>query len=261
MAGQKFLYVLLAAILSVFVGDFVAHTAIEPHVTSPDLTLLKTAFPKNERIVYDLTWFGIKAGDITLTVNNIGGDKRRIVAVAKSSPLFSLFYPVEDRFVTEVSGPQMLPRWIVIRQREGNYRSLKRAIFDQAGLKVLYEKDDEAPVSYDLPRPAHNEISSFYIMRALPMSIGQSVFVETFASKKSYTVQVQVLQKERFQTKLGEVDTIKVKPELLFEGVYQRKGDVYVWLTNDERRIPVKVKGAIRIGSLVATLADWQILE
>ncbi len=261
MLRKKAPYLFLSIAVFIFFISVMAYTAIQPVTTPPDSRLLKTSFPKNERIVYKVTWFGIKAGDITFMVKDRGKDKWHILAVARSSSLFSLFYPVEDIFETEVSGPEMLPEWIVIRQKEGKYRSFKRVMFDQSGLKIVYEKDDEETVTYSIPRPAHNEISSFFIMRVLPMSIGRSVFVETFASRKSYTVEVKVLQRDRLQTGLGELTTIKVKPVLLFEGVHERTGDVYVWLTDDKRRIPVQVKGAIRIGSLVARLAGWQVFE
>ncbi len=183
------------------------------------------------------------------------------MAVAKSSRLFSLFYPVEDWFETDVYGPDMLPAWIVIRQKEGSYRSDKRVTFNQAALRVVYQADDGAPETYRIPRPSHNEISSFFIMRTLPLPLGRSVFVETFVSRKSYTVEVKILKKELLNTILGSVRTIKVKPELLFEGVHERRGDVYMWCTDDQRRVPVQIKGAIRIGSLVATLREWHVYD
>ncbi|MEK6545277.1 MAG: DUF3108 domain-containing protein, partial [Nitrospinota bacterium] len=68
--------------------------------------------------------------------------------------------------------------------------------------------------------------------------------------KKNWQVEVNVLKKEKIKIYSGEVDTILVKPLLKFEGIFQRKGDLYIWLTDDEKKIPVQVKTSIIIGSI-----------
>lgn len=253
----KFLLALLC--LGMFFSA-ICHGNTCPQVTPPDKNLLKTAFPRSEKIVYRISWFGIKAGEVTLTVSGAGKNGWYLVALAKSSMPFSLFYPVEDKWETEITGSELLPRWMAISQSEGRYTSVKRTWFYQDQKKITFEKDTDPPVSFIVPRPTHNEISSFFIMRTLPLVAGRPVYVETFASKKSYTVEVQVLGKELLSTVLGKVNTIKVKPEIAFEGIRERQGDIYVWLTDDDRRIPVQISGQIRIGSLVAEIIEWKSL-
>ncbi|MGD1075305.1 MAG: DUF3108 domain-containing protein, partial [Thermodesulfovibrionales bacterium] len=38
------------------------------------------------------------------------------------------------------------------------------------------------------------------------------------------------------------------------EGLFQKKGDILIWLTDDDIRIPVKVETEVPIGKVVATL-------
>ncbi|NIP40434.1 DUF3108 domain-containing protein, partial [Candidatus Saccharibacteria bacterium] len=42
-------------------------------------------------------------------------------------------------------------------------------------------------------------------------------------------------KKEKITIPAGTFDTIKVKPLLKSEGIFMRKGDVYIWLTDDEK--------------------------
>jgi hypothetical protein len=65
-----------------------------------------------------------------------------------------------------------------------------------------------------------------------------------------------VLRKEKIKTKLGEFDTVVIKPLMKSEGIFDRKGDMYIWLTDDLRRIPVKMQSKVAVGSITATLVS-----
>jgi hypothetical protein len=69
-----------------------------------------------------------------------------------------------------------------------------------------------------------------------------------------WNLEVQILRKEKIKTKLGVFDTIVIKPLMKSEGTFNRKGDMYIWLTDDEKRIPVKLKTKIVVGHITATL-------
>jgi hypothetical protein len=227
-------------------------------VTRPDPALVKTAFPRNEKMVYDLTWLGVKAGTVSLHILQREDGSWRVLGEARSSPLFSLFFPVEDRFETAL-GSDLYPEWITLQQREGGYRAFRRIIFHQDRLQVVSGKDNDPSKTYRLNRPAHNELTSFLVLRTLPLRAGRSVFVETFAADKSYTVEVKVIKKERMQTGLGEVEAIKVRPELPFRTVQEQRGEFYAWFTDDPRRLPVRLEGGVILGSIVGKLVEWQV--
>ena len=66
-----------------------------------------------------------------------------------------------------------------------------------------------------------------------------------------------MIRKERIVTAAGEFDTVVVNPLLKFEGIFQRKGEVYLWLTDDSRKMPVRMKSKIAIGSIFAELVEY----
>ncbi|HLO24600.1 MAG TPA: DUF3108 domain-containing protein, partial [Geobacteraceae bacterium] len=100
----------------------------------------------------------------------------------------------------------------------------------------------------------YDPYSSFYYLRTLPLEVGKSVYVSMLDTKQLWNVEVQVLKKERMKTILGEVNTILIKPLIKSEGIFERKGEIFIWLTDDARRIPVKMKTKVAIGSITATL-------
>lgn len=248
---------LLGMILSVSTSSK-SLSADFPEATRPDPALIQTAFPRNEKIIYELTWLGIKAGTVSITIRQKESGNWHILGEARSSPLFSLFFPVEDRFETEM-GADMFPEWITLQQREGCYQAFRRVTFHQERLQVISEKEGDPSKTYKLNRPSHNELTSFLILRALPLKAGGSVFVETFASDKSYTVEVKVIKRERLKTNFGEVTAIKVRPELPFKTVQDQQGEFYAWFTDDQRRLPIKLQGGVVLGSMVGRLVEWQV--
>ena len=56
----------------------------------------------------------------------------------------------------------------------------------------------------------------------------------------------------------GEFAAIKVKTYPRYEGVFMNKGEVFIWLTDDSRRVPVFMKSTLKFGSFVFTLLEMQ---
>lgn len=213
----------------------------------------------DEQFVFELRWSGIKAGTATMEIiheENVA----LIISTARSADWVSLFYTVDDRIESHlVKKPSLplfgLPTDYRVKIREGRRRRNKEVIFDHEKLKALYidhrkGKKKEFVILPDTLDP----LSSLFHVRTLDIEVGKSIFVNIFDSKRMWNVEVQVLRKERLKTGLGEFNTVVIKPLMKSEGIFNRKGDMVIWLTDDERHIPVMMKTKIVVGSVVATL-------
>jgi len=100
----------------------------------------------------------------------------------------------------------------------------------------------------------YDTLSSFYYFRSVALQVGKSSFIDIFDCKKLWNTEVQVLRREEIETPLGHFKTVVIKPILKSEGIFARTGDMFIWLTDDERRIPVLMKSKVKIGSITATL-------
>jgi hypothetical protein len=213
----------------------------------------------NEIFDYDISWLGIHAGNAILeAVDNNGLFK--ITSRVRSSSFVSAFYKVEDYAESLVRDG--IPVNFRIKQHEGKYVSNKETIFeaDKGNITFFnYVKNikDEHIIK---DRVAWDVISGFYYLRTQPLEIGKAVYIDIFDSDKFYSTEVNVLRKEKIKIPyMGEVDTILVKPELKSDGLFQKKGDILIWLTNDERKIPVRVETKVPVGSVVAELRNFKI--
>lgn len=212
-----------------------------------------------EKFEYDLTWTGIKAGTATLEITRTGNNVK-IVSTAQSAKWVSVFYTVDDRAESILAKKSSVmfvgePVNYRLRIREGRHRRDKEVIFNP-GNKVTYiDHINNEKHSFDVPSLIFDPLSSFYYLRTLKLVVGEPVYVTMFDSKKVWNVEVQVLRKEKVTLSTGTLDTILIKPLMKSEGIFYKKGDIYIWLTDDEKRIPVKLQTKVAIGSINALLA------
>jgi hypothetical protein len=216
-------------------------------------------FAVHEKFVYDLTWAGIKAGTASLELRN-DGNRIKIVSTAHSADWISVFYTVDDRAESIVSQDPYrsslgLPVSYRLKLREGKHRKDKEVIFDHDKNRAKYiDHLENEYKEIDVPPLVFDPISSFFYLRTLRLVVGEPVYITLFDSKKVYNVEVQVLRKERVTIPEGTFDTIVVKPLMKSEGIFYRKGEIFIWLTDDARHIPVKMQTKVKLGSITASL-------
>lgn len=218
-------------------------------------------FPFNipETLKFDLLWTGIKAGESVMEIKN-DANSIIITSMTKSADWISVFYAVDDRIESRLirNDPKNVigyPVQYKIKIREGRHRKNKEVIFDQENSKAVYiDYLDNVRKEFDLTSPVFDALSSLYYIRNLELEVGKSVYATVFDSKKIWNVEVRVLRKEKIKVSGTEYNTIVVKPLLKSEGIFYRKGEVYLWLTDDEKKIPVRVKTKVKIGSITANL-------
>ncbi|HEY5648481.1 MAG TPA: DUF3108 domain-containing protein, partial [Nitrospiria bacterium] len=205
-------------------------------------------------------WSGINVGEGVLEIvpGEPVGDRPvfRAISTARSNKFFSVFYKVRDRVESVIDAEGFFPHRIVIDQSHGPRKRYKEIHFDQDDHRAtLLYKDRET--KYDVPPRVQDSLSSFYFFRNLPeLEVGKSYFIDVHASKKNFKMEVMVLKSETIETVLGKIPTIKVKAEVRYEGLLYNKGDLFIWVTDDKRRIPVMMKGKAKIGSITATLIE-----
>jgi hypothetical protein len=240
--------------------------ATDPHVSTTVASWKSESrsatlpFFVGEELSFEVRWMGLLAGNARMMVSGRmsrdGHDGYQIRSLAESSPFFSLFYYVRDSGETFVDMRELLPWYYHLDQREGS-RSVQRTVtFDQQRGVAIHTKNQEPPQEVKVPRGVHDSLSSFYRVRTLPLRVGDSIHLHTFANGKTYDVEVQILRREEVEAYWGPVDTLVVRPQMRFQEILRQKGEVLIWVTDDERRLPIRMRTALTVGSIEATLID-----
>jgi Protein of unknown function (DUF3108) len=266
--SQRTRHVLFCGFVWLFLLSFTpaAAFATDPHA-SPTVASLKSEsrsatlpFFVGEELSFEVRWMGLLAGNASMAVSGRvsrdGHDVYHIRSLAESSPFFSLFYYVRDSGETFVDVRELLPQYYQLDQREGSRAVQRTVTFDQQRGVAIHTKNQEAPQEVKVPLGVHDSLSSFYILRTLPLRVGQSIPLHTFANGKTYDVEVQILRREKVEAYWGPVDALVVRPLMRFEEILRQKGEVLIWVTDDDRRLPIRMRTAITVGSIEATLID-----
>lgn len=246
MKKSKNIYFIAALI---FIAALLAHA---PHAKP---------FSIPEKFTYDLTWAGIRTGEASLEIRD-NGSHIQFISKAASAKWVSVFYRVEDNVVSTLKKEgygdfSFTPKSYRLKVKEGRHKRDREIIFDRAAKKAIYiDHLDNKKTESDISGSTFDPLSSLYYLRGIRLEVGRPVFIDIFDSKKLYKMEVQVLKKETVETPSGAFKTILIKPLMRSEGIFYRKGDILIWLTDDEKRIPVLLKTKVSLGSVKAVLTS-----
>jgi hypothetical protein len=222
-------------------------------------------FQAGEELTFELRWLGMSVGMATLSVGQLsridGHDVLPLLSLARSHGVFSTLYAVDDRAESHFDPQRLLPRAYRIRLQEGSYRVYREVLFDPEQQRATYSKDHQPASISPTGEAVQDPLSSLYVVRTLPLQVGTSVYMPIFDKGKTWMTEVQVVAKERLQLPVGTVNTLKVKPLLHTAGLFQRQGELLIWLSDDAQRVPVQMQARIMVGSISARLLQARGVE
>jgi hypothetical protein len=219
------------------------------------------AFTPGEKLTYAVSWSRIvDAGIAVMEVKSGPTDTSHVYHLLTSTRTVGVveaFYPVRETIESVVDADGLYSLSYNLKETQGKKKRRKEITFDYERKKVRVAINDDQPIFLTVPGHMQDALSSLYYVRAMNgLVVGKSIYVDVIDGDKIWSVEVQTLGKERIKTPAGEFDTIKVKTYPKYEGVFMNKGEIYIWLTDDAKRIPVLMKSIITIGSIVATLTS-----
>lgn len=239
-----------------------AKAAPDPSIYAPAAaseTLAPVPWKIGEYFQFSIDWNGLNGGSSLMQVQNFhrvdGRRCYRIVTKAESNSFVSKFYKVRDRAESSVDAESLFSRRFMKRLREGGYKKDVDVRFDQAARKAIYENGK----THDVAAGVHDVLSAFYYVRTRPLPDGATIVVPTHDNEKSYEMEVKVLKREKVEVPAGTFACVVVEPKLKSEGIFKSKGSMQVWLTDDERRMPVMVRSAVPVGSISVRLTDYRL--
>ncbi|HYH06790.1 MAG TPA: DUF3108 domain-containing protein [Thermoanaerobaculia bacterium] len=219
-------------------------------ITTPPA--LEDIFQKGETLDYTVTWMKVTGGTARMTIAPQGEDRYRITSVAKSSGGLGRLFKIRDEIET-----------LVAREDFSTLRISKN--LDERGDKMVETTTIEGGVAtrkrkkvrkLAVPRPIFDPISVIYHVRKFDLTPGKTYELTLYADLKLYTVHARCIRKELVQTPAGTFTTVLVEPEMLNANGEPKEEKLFIWYTDDERRLPVRVRTEVKFGSVTATLTS-----
>lgn len=209
-----------------------------------------------ETYTYDADWRIWNAGKVTLGLSREGVENR-VVGTAESQGVVSMLYPVHDRFQALYEPKSFCSVSLRKHTEEGFHKrdtlisynyARKKSVLDETNLK----NNEAKHVENDIPGCVTDVISGIMYLRSLPLIPGTSYTFPLNDGGKTVDVTAKVEAKETIKVPAGTFQTIRVSPEGV--GPVKSKGKVWIWYTDDARRIPVQMRGKMFWGTLTLKL-------
>jgi len=229
-------------------------------------TLAAWRFPVGERLEYSVTWGAARIARSALTVEAVdtiaGIPAYRTSLEMKGGPPF---YRIEDRQVSWIRPSPMASLRFDQLLRQGGYRRDRRHVMDlEASTYTRYDARDGDYVSHDkerdvrIPEGALDDVSFLYFVRLSPLRVGQRYEYDLFFKKKGNPVVIEVLRREEIRVPAGTFQTIVVRPIIKTSGLFSEGGQAEIYVTDDERRIPVRIRARMSIGTANLYLTNYE---
>ena len=231
---------------------------------------MKDPFWIGEKVTLEISYFGAKAGDMTMEVRpflEVNGRKSyHLVATLKSSSFFSTFYSADDYGETFLDYQDLIPFNFAVKVKESAQLREVRSFFDWKLLKAsFWEKKvtkkkgtEEKKLEWDIPTYSQNVFSAPFYLRTFQFVPGKEISFRVADENRNMIVKAKILRKETVEVEAGKFNTVVIQPEIAMEGIFQPMGDVFFWLTDDDRKLFVKIEAKIRIGSLKGEAREIQ---
>jgi len=221
------------------------------------------AFDVGEKLTFSINYGPITAGIAEMAIPSMkkisGRESYYITFKVNTLPGFDTFYKVRDRYVTYLDKEGLFPWRFEQHIREGGYKRDFSAFFDQRRGNA---KTTEG--SYEIPEYVNDIVSAFYLARTFnfsDMKPGESVHLENFYKDQVFPLDVIYHGKETIEVEAGTFDCIILEPLVVEGGLFKSEGNIVVWLTDDEVRMPVKVKTKVVVGAIDAELKAFEGLK
>ena len=235
--------------------------------TSIKLPIRHGAFEDGEELTFRIRYGFITAGTATMSVAQENFKDSipiyHLKTSARSASAFNWIYEVHDVVSSFVDYTNFYPLRFEKRLREGGYKadlitdylpqdSLAKVVFIRYkdNMKIRKKTDYEVKV----PPFSQDVLSSFYFIRLQDLIVGKSVFLTNHEKKRVYDMEVVVHKKETIEVEAGTFRCLLIEPKVKGEGLFQNKGSLRVWLTDDDRKIPVQMKSEVLIGDITTEL-------
>ncbi len=262
---------LLALIFALLLGNALAadsSAVLKLQVRMPEPSATKYLWQNGERLDYEISWGIITAGYASMEVRP-KGDKTEFYVLAHNNGAFKRIYPVADTVYSRIRNKTFLPEVFTKINHEGSFHSASIIRFDRAGHKgwlsdTVFTNLQRTKVKRSADTVVTLEgnefgiLSAFYFVRQMELKEGKTETFSAVSGKKRYDLKVIVYGKETIKTDAGTFECIKVEPVLDGDGIFKAAGRIFVWFSNDNRRLPVLMKSEIKLGSIRAELVKYR---
>jgi hypothetical protein len=211
----------------------------------------------------------VNAGYATLEVKDAAVNNRKVFHVVGrgyTTGMSRFFFKVEDLYESYIDKVTGNPYQFVRKISEGGYTKNQEGFFNQSENKILvkdYKHKTEKTLV--IPKNTQDILSSFYYLRNYPnidkINPGEFVAIDMFFDDVTTKFRFKYIGRENITTKFGVITTMVFRPLVKSGRVFKEEESLTVWISDDDNKLPVRIKADLAVGSIKADLEAFRGLK
>ena len=227
------------------------------------------AFDVGEWFKFRIHYGIVNAGYATLEVKeDVKNNKKVFHAIGRgyTTGMTKFFFKVDDDYESFFDKETGNPYQYIRKIDEGGYKKNQEGFFNQTNDKILvkdYKNKNEK--TFPVPNNVQDILSTFYYLRNHPtidkLKIGESISIDMFFDEETTKFKLKFIGKEDLETKFGTVPTMIFRPYVQAGRVFKEQESLTVWISDDDNKMPLRIKASLVVGSIKADLDGFKGLK
>jgi hypothetical protein len=232
-------------------------------------TVSQNAFKDGEWFEFRIHYGVFNASRVTLELKADTLDQTLVFhakGYGRTTGLARLFFKVEDHYESYFGQKDGLPRWFIRDINEGGYTKDLEIRFDhEKKVAHVNDKKKEKKSSFAINENVQDLISAFYYLRNFydtsSLKEGEDISLNMFFDQENYLFKLRFLGRETIETAFGKVRCLKLRPFVQSSRVFSEQESVTLWVSDDQNKIPLKIRADLRVGSIDCDLDRFKNLQ
>ncbi|MDC6388089.1 DUF3108 domain-containing protein [Maribacter sp. PR1] len=230
----------------------------------------KSAFESGEWLKFRMHYGFLNASYATLHVKNAKIDSipvYHVVGHGETTGFASLFFKVDDTYESYFDKEDGRPYKFIRKINEGGYtKDVEINFHHDKDKAVLNDKKNKKKFNFALQDSIQDLISAFYFLRnnyePEDLVVGEAIDLKMLYDDDGvFNFKLKYLGKEIVNTKYGKVECLKFRPLVQSGRVFKEKESLSLWVSNDDNRIPIRIKADLAVGAIKADLDGYNGLK
>jgi len=221
-------------------------------------------FKAGEQLSYKLKYGFFTGATANLRVEESekkfnGRPAYHIIADGRTAGTFDFFYKVRNRYESYVDETTLLPYFYTENRHEASYKHTDNVTFNHQDNEITADKG-----TFPLKGKVFDFLSAYYFSRSIDVSklqIGDKFDLKYFLEDGVHTLTITYAGKEKASCTMGKFNCLKFNPTIIPGRVFRKDSKLYLWITDDDNRIPVKAHVELVVGSITMDLTGAKDLK
>ena len=211
----------------------------------------------------------VNAGYATLEVKDATINKKKsfhVIGKGYTTGMSRFFFKVDDLYESYIDKETGNPYQFVRKINEGGYTKNQEGFFNQSTNRVLvkdYKYNTEKALI--IPKNTQDILSTFYYLRNHPyidkLKVGESIAIDMFFDDETTKFKLKFIGRENINTKFGDVQSMVFRPLVQSGRVFKEQESLTVWISDDNNKIPLRIKASLAVGSIKADIDSYRGLK